>query len=109
MRSCVCPENKIFVNNACVPPRIDCTNGRIWDPSIYACICPPGTFKNINKCDPIPFCDNGQRYNPLNNQCECPFSLILKNRRCVEPECEEDEYWDGERCVKILCPPGSFF
>ena len=79
VRACVCPEKKIWDSRACVPPRIDCTNGRVWDPTIYACACPVGTFPNINKCDPIPMCKNGQQYNPLNNKCECPFSLIYQN------------------------------
>ena len=108
-KSCVCENGKIWDSRACVPPRIDCTNGRVWDPTVYACICPIGTFPNINKCDPVPVCDNGRRYNPLNNKCECPFSLIYQNRRCVEPSCNPNQYWDGDRCVQINCPPGTYF
>ena len=35
--SCVCPENKIWTGERCIPPRISCTNGRIWNEKIYAC------------------------------------------------------------------------
>ena len=108
-KACKCPDQKIWDSRACVPPRIDCTNGRVWDSSIYACTCPVGTFPNINKCDPIPNCSGGQHYNPLNNKCECPYSLIFQNGRCTEPNCPDHQYWNGNSCVMINCPPGSYY
>lgn len=105
----MCPDNKIWNNNRCIPPQISCSKGMVWNNAIYACECPTGTFPNYNKCDPIPICRNGMTYNPLTNQCTCPFGKILRNFQCVDPDCPDGQYWNGNQCEVISCPPPSYF
>ena len=97
------------MNETCVPPIISCTNGRIWNPAIYSCECPPGTYSNYQKCDPVPVCTNGKVYNPLNNLCNCPFGSVERMGRCVDPDCPAGQYWNGWECHIINCPPPSYF
>ena len=97
------------MNNACVPPQIACTNGRIWNPKIYSCECPPGTYPNALKCDSVPTCNNGKVYNPLNNLCNCPYGLVERGYQCVDPDCPKGQYWNGWECQMINCPPPSYF
>lgn len=59
-----------------MPPQITCTNGRVWNPVVYACECPPNTFLNYARCDEIPKCLEGKIYNPIINQCVCPRGLV---------------------------------
>lgn len=109
MRSCQCPDNKTFVNQACVPQQIACTNGRVWNQNIYACSCPLMTFPTINSCDPIPVCPAGKVYNPLNNLCQCPYGLANINSICTDPKCPNGQYYNGFQCQVINCPPPSYF
>ena len=97
------------MNQACVPPQISCTNGRVWNPNIYACECPPGTYAAQSKCDVKPTCTGNKVYNPLNNQCNCPFGLIEKAYQCIDPACPTGQYYNGYECQIINCPPPSFF
>ena len=78
-KACICVGGKIEHEGICVPPQITCSYGQIWDNQIYACKCPSGTWDSGNSCDNIKDCRNNQIYNPLNNKCECPFSLIFQN------------------------------
>lgn len=97
------------MNEACVPPKIACNNGRIWNPAIYACECPTGTYPRATYCESVPICSNGKVYNPLNNQCNCPYGLVEVGYRCQDPDCPNGQYWNGYECTIINCPPPSFF
>lgn len=102
-------DNKVWINDACVPPQIVCTNGRVWNNYIYACACPQGTFSAPTRCDPMPVCTNGKVYNPLNNVCQCPFGLTEKGGVCTPANCPAGQYWSISTCQVINCPPPSYF
>lgn len=40
----------MLINNTCLPPQIKCTNGKVWNPFIYACACPISTFLGPTSC-----------------------------------------------------------
>lgn len=99
----------MYINQVCVPPQISCTNGRLWNQNIYACACPPNTFPTISSCEPLPVCTFGKVYNPLNNQCQCPFGLADQSGICTDPKCSTGQFWNGAQCQIINCPPPSYF
>lgn len=37
-------------------------------------------------------------YQPLTNQCACPYGKVLQNHQCVDPNCPTGQYWNGYEC-----------
>lgn len=111
VNSCRCVNNYIFIDGKCQPPQISCTYGRIWNQANYACECPPQTFDTGYSCDPIKTCISNQVYSPLNNKCICESGLVWLSSKnsCADPTCPERKRWDGQGCVDISCPPGSYY
>lgn len=111
LKTCVCMNNMVFANGTCVPPKTACVNGQIWDNRDMVCRCPRDMWYNGTYCVPITKCVGNQIYNPLNNQCVCPPNLVFLATKniCGDPTCTFGQRWDGQSCVALACPPGSWF
>lgn len=111
LKNCICVGGKILVNGYCVSPDTTCTYGRVWNTLKRKCECPLNKFDTGSSCENVTTCHGNQLYNPYNNKCECPHNLVWLAAKnvCGDPTCPINERWDGYGCVKISCPPGSFY
>lgn len=102
-------------------PVIECEGGLVYDSTSESCICPDGTMPdNEGKC-----CKESEVLNSF-GECESICDGVFKiwddtKKDCVDklcpdgnpvppggclPTCDDDEYWDGESCVK-KCQTGG--